>query len=1328
MSEVSSEKSVKLPTFDGDYKKFQLWWTRFEVYAEYYNFHQALTDEDDEIRPSSEAEKIDTSTEEGKAKAAAKKRNQVAMMNLTLAFTNESVMVMIYRARTKEWPRGLAKLVVEALMKKYRPIDTISRVELRQKLNKVTMKKGADPATLFAQLNVIENQYTAQDRTIDEGDLIAVVLDAAPEEYQAVLTAEQRARGDNLKLTDLEIVMNQHWRQMKRNHKGERSDDEGEIVLAAFGGVCYNCNKKGHAANRCPEKEAKSEGAKKAKFNGKCSNCGKVGHKAADCWEKEENKHKRPKGYKTANERSSGSETGASAVDGHGPKIEFLLCGMSFPNDVEFLNDPNVWIADTAATVHMTPHREGLTNVRKATVSDAITMGNGTAENALEIGDIIGTICDKHGNELGTGKLTDVTVLPTGKYNLFSVTQMLKKGWKLSGNDQALTLAKGDCEISFDIQIPTPKGKLFAMYVKRHENREVGNALRDGKTVRMNFNEAHDKLGHMSNTLTKATAKQLGWQLIGAIKPCESCAIAKAKQKNVPKKSEHQIATKNGERIFLDISSVKTMEKLDKTASRPFWRIMVDERTQLKFSDFFDTKDGMVEPTCEQLYRWMQNGKVVKYIRLDDAGENLALQARAHSEAWKLNIEFEFTGRDTPQRNHLAELGFAVLANRGRAIMVRAHVPKDIRYLLWREAFKTATLLDGLQMVTIDGKEATRYEHWCGKNPDFAQHLRIWGEAGTVKLRTSMTPKLSDRGATCMMVGYAWNHPGDTYRMWDPRTKRIHITRDVIWLRRMFYTMDNKKTTEITDEPILERRLLEPPNTEVGEGDKDKDNENEENENDDVNNVEDENEESNETENDENEDLANQEGDIENSGDNNEEDNENNWTRVVSNRSGRTIRPPARLIEEMNAIAIENYYSVLENCDDVDDSGIEYGLVGAGLGGGFDVTTELHVMKYKEAMAGPDKHEWTKAVEEEHTRMKNHDVWMPTPIDQIPRGSKILTTTWAMKKKANGKYRARLNARGFEQVDGIHYDEDTKAAPVTNEITIRIVLILMAMANWCAHVLDVQGAFLNGRFEGGEQLYMEIPEGLEKYYPGNTVLKLKRTIYGLKQAAYAFWRELLKAFKAMHYVRSQADPCLYYRWSDDELILWISWVDDCLVVGSKHQVLKAKEEMKSLFDCDDIGELKEYVGCKIDYDSHSGTVKFTQPVLLQSFRDEFGIPDSVRHETAATPGETLRGGETKNFVSADRMAKFRSGVGKLLHLTKWSRPDIQNIVRELSRFMMKALGAHEAAMRRVMEYCVSTPNRGLCLKPVGYWNGRDKDYLFRIHGMSDSDYAKDPET
>jgi len=55
---------------------------------------------------------------------------------------------------------------------------------------------------------------------------------------------------------------------------------------------------------------------------------------------------------------------------------------------------------------------------------------------------------------------------------------------------------------------------------------------------------------------------------------------------------------------------------------------------------------------------------------------------------WKLAIKFEYTGRSTPQRNHLAELGLAVLTKHGSALMVRAHVPMTIRYRVFREAFK----------------------------------------------------------------------------------------------------------------------------------------------------------------------------------------------------------------------------------------------------------------------------------------------------------------------------------------------------------------------------------------------------------------------------------------------------------------------------------------------------------------------------------------------------------------------------------------------------------------------------------------------------------------
>jgi hypothetical protein len=318
-----------------------------------------------------------------------------------------------------------------------------------------------------------------------------------------------------------------------------------------------------------------------------------------------------------------------------------------------------------------------------------------------------------------------------------------------------------------------------------------------------------------------------------------------------------------------------------------------------------------------------------------------------------------------------------------------------------------------------------------------------------------------------------------------------------------------------------------------------------------------------------------------------------------------------------------------------------------------------------------------------------------------------------------------LNARGNEQVDGAHYDEDTKSAPVTNDTTIRIVFTLLALAGWYAYVVDVQGAFLNGRFADKEVLFMEVPEGFERHYGGNTVLRLKQTIYWLKQAVFAFWKELLLAFKLLKYLRSKADPCLYYKWGEEGLVLWISGFDNCLIAGPDSVVKKEKEKMKQLFDCNDIGELQECVGCKIVHDRAERSVKITQPV--QSFTDIF-VLGSTKHETPATAGEVLRKGNEKDFVSLENMSKYRSGTGKLLHLTKWSRPDMKNAVRELTRFMMRSLGAREVALKRAMEYCVSTPEQGWLLKPSGTWNGRDKGLKFNIHGYTDSDYAKDLET
>jgi hypothetical protein len=77
---------------------------------------------------------------------------------------------------------------------------------------------------------------------------------------------------------------------------------------------------------------------------------------------------------------------------------------------------------------------------------------------------------------------------------------------------------------------------------------------------------------------------------------------------------------------------------------------------------------------------------------------------------------------------------------------------------------------------------------------------------------------------------------------------------------------------------------------------------------------------------------------------------------------------------------------------------------------------------------------------------------------------------------------------------------------------------------------------------------------------------------------------------------------------------------------------------------------------------------------------------------------------------------------------RWSRPEIYNSVRELSRLMTSGTTtSHVKAMKRVMVYCVATKNRGIALKPDQKWNG-DPDFELNILGRSESDFAKEPDT
>jgi hypothetical protein len=384
-------------------------------------------------------------------------------------------------------------------------------------------------------------------------------------------------------------------------------------------------------------------------------------------------------------------------------------------------------------------------------------------------------------------------------------------------------------------------------------------------------------------------------------------------------------------------------------------------------------------------------------------------------------------------------------------------------------------------------------------------------------------------------------------------------------------------------------------------------------------------------------------------------------------------------------------------------------------------------MTYNEAINGPDGNCWKEEVDNEFNQMLKNKVFKTVLKKDLPPGTKIIDSVWAMKKKNNGTLCGQLNARGFKQVKGQHYDGMTISSLVTNSATIRIVLVLMVMASMMAHIVDVKGPFLHGEFEDREKVHMAIPRGLEIFFLHDAVILFLKCLYGLKQAARAFWRQLLQATKKIGLTQSNADPCFYFKWVDRRLIMMLSWIDDNAIMGYKKDMLNLKQDLMKQFDCDDCDKMDKYVGCMLKK-LESGGIKFLQKVLVQSFTDKFDIGSLKKFNTPALPGIVLKKPVEGNvLLTPENQTLYRSGVGKAMHMMQYLCPDIYQTVHDLGRHMGLATTTHWDAMARMMKYVSDTKERGLTLNPTQKWDG-SKEHKFIINGWSDSDYAKDTQT
>jgi hypothetical protein len=205
---------------------------------------------------------------------------------------------------------------------------------------------------------------------------------------------------------------------------------------------------------------------------------------------------------------------------------------------------------------------------------------------------------------------------------------------------------------------------------------------------------------------------------------------------------------------------------------------------------------------------------------------------------------------------------------------------------------------------------------------------------------------------------------------------------------------------------------------------------------------------------------------------------------------------------------------------------------------------------YEEAMNGPHREGFLQAMAIELKTLTDMACWEVVP--RVP-GSNVLPSTWAFKLKrypdgSLSKYKARFCAGGHRQIEGVDFFETF--APIVNWTTVRLLLILSQALNLATKQVDYTVAFVHAPIH--DIVYVEMPRGFSE---AGKVLKLRRSLYGLKQSLRNFFRYLKSNLEqcGLRNPSPDTDPCLFV--SDkvicvfyvDDTLLWsprIEWIND----------------------------------------------------------------------------------------------------------------------------------------------------------------------------------------
>lgn len=324
--------------------------------------------------------------------------------------------------------------------------------------------------------------------------------------------------------------------------------------------------------------------------------------------------------------------------------------------------------------------------------------------------------------------------------------------------------------------------------------------------------------------------------------------------------------------------------------------------------------------------------------------------------------------------------------------------------------------------------------------------------------------------------------------------------------------------------------------------------------------------------------------------------------------------------------------------------------------------------------------------------LSDYNVFKPVDKSTVPRDAKQLGSKWVFKTKRdqNGvatKHKARLVALGCHQREGIDYHETF--APVVRFSSIRLLVAVAAAKGWNIVQADIDKAYLHGDLE--EELYMRVPTGIEGY--NNRLLRLRRSIYGLKQAGRTWNEKITSSLKNLGFTQLISDHCVFSLQRGNDYYYIALYVDDLLFIGPDRGVIdEILDGLEKEYGVKRLGDAEYILGIQIKR-LNNGSIALSQEAYINTLLERFKMQNARPASTPLPLGLKLY--KESMPLDPDLVKLYRSIVGSLTYAMTGTRPDLAFAVGLLGRFNASCGPSHLKAAQHVLRHLAGTRTRAL---------------------------------